>query len=147
MTHGSKYNRGLWLIPVKPKAGFWLAGVSSPKYDSGTQAPSTLWLVSFQCEDSNVSVFNCIKFTERGKNWMMGGGQGAAYFPSPLQGRMFHEGRNLGGMSTPSVGFSTLSELALVFRLIPHGCKKAAIAPSITCSHCSIHTKKQKRRL
>ena len=38
-------------------------------------------------------------------------------------------------------------EETLVFRLIPHGCKEAAIAPSITSSHCSIHSKERKRRL
>lgn len=40
-----------------------------------------------------------------------------------------------------------LSELALGFRLIPHGCRVAAMAPSITSSHRSIHSKKQERRL
>lgn len=86
MTHGSKYNSGLLVIPVKPKAGFCVAGVSSPKYDLGTQAPSTLWLLCLQCEASNVSMFNCITFTEKGKSQMMG--EGTAYFPFPLQGRM-----------------------------------------------------------
>ena len=36
-------------------------------------------------------------------------------------------------------------EETLVFRLIPHGCKEAAIAPSITSSHCSIHSKERKK--
>lgn len=88
VTHGSKYNRGLLFSPVKSTAGFWLADVSSPKCDLGTQGPSTLGLFCPQCESSNVSMFNCVTFAERGMSQMMGVGEGAAYFPSPLQGHM-----------------------------------------------------------